>query len=126
MLHKSHCVFLLFTGGVDVCQEEGYIVTADEGHQARVIKLVHSGLLLPPICCLVCLLTLVDGFVGDFWSIPFCWFATLNIDPLPNVIYLVLRQQVGWIIEVRAITCRPGVTVVKVPVGRAVNVPTSE
>jgi len=53
------------------------------------------------------------------------WFVALMIDPLADVIYLLLGYEVGRIVKMRAITRCPRVSVVKISIGCTMDITAS-
>jgi len=99
MLNESNGVLLLFARGINVGEEQGNIVTADEGHKASVVVVLSAGLFFATIGSLVRILTLVYGSVRNLCLI----FPRRPLSGLFNAIsyyiYLHLRYEIIGVIE---------------------------
>jgi len=73
----------------------------------------------------MCFLAFVDGFAWNLQSVVSWRFVALMIDPLADIIYLLLGYEVGRIVKMRAVTRCPRVSVVKISIGCAMDITAS-
>src|ERR1700683_2534430 len=66
MFNEGDSILLLFTGGIDICEEKCDVMTTDKDHKASGIKMRTTSLLFPTISDLVRILALVNGRIRDF------------------------------------------------------------
>jgi hypothetical protein len=95
---------------------------ADKGHEAGVIKMIHAGLLFPPVRSLIGLLTVVDSFVRDYRLIGFAAPATRTLNSDSHTIHECFGQHKVGIVKERAISSGPLVAMVKVAIDGDVEI----
>src|ERR1700683_1243678 len=126
MFNEGDSILLLFTGGIDICEEKCDVMTTDKGHKASGIKMRTASLLFPTISGLVRILALVDGRIRDFCVVGPRRLFPGTFNPISYGIHLFLRYEVVRFIKRWTVPRTRQVPVVEIAICCHMDIATTE